>query len=600
MKATTQKNRTLPLCRPIRGKASAPRRGAALVVVLLIVMVATILSLGFLSRSDVELACGENMILRAQMDYLAESALEHARGLILNPQDLSTEYWQGDIGQQLYSGSDYYDINVTRHDPGSGPTYRCNYDIVGEAYRIRSGDITGRSTLRAELRLDPCIGLWTGQNVRLSDAVTINGDVFCNGVLTNDGVINGDVFANVLNGSIAGRHEPVADLSLVWPRVTVTDFVSHYTIETIGSSNISNLTLGSCNPVRACYRNGDLVLAGSVRVEGMLVVDGDLTIRGGGNVITAGKNVPALFVADDLIIDAGASLDVDGLVVVDGGVQLGGDCNGINIIGGLFCANTIAQAAMDSSGNNNHAVLYGAPEWQSSAGQVDGALRFDGIDDKVEESEADTYLNGLSAITVCLWVKSDVTNQDRGILFTHDPTGNDEELGLRYDDSGAFGGGVNIIKASIRSTWGYTQIESTSDTQTTEWQHLALVWDSGNNLKLYINGNLNLCTYDKGTLGGTVSGVQKLMLGQGTKATCWDGLMDDVRIYDRALEAGEIYPAPTEVGLIAHWKFDEEGPGDIDVAVAPSRTAIIVWSETGTAQKWGQAVGAFLKSIERE
>ncbi len=67
---------------------NAGRPGVALLVVLFIVMVITVLSLGYLSRSDVELACGENMILRTQMDYLAESGLEHARGLILNPQDV--------------------------------------------------------------------------------------------------------------------------------------------------------------------------------------------------------------------------------------------------------------------------------------------------------------------------------------------------------------------------------------------------------------------------------------------------------------------------------------------------------------------------------
>ncbi len=66
------------------------RKGVALLVVLFIVMAITILSLGFLSRSDIELACGENMILRTQMDYLAESGLEHARGLILNPQDIGS------------------------------------------------------------------------------------------------------------------------------------------------------------------------------------------------------------------------------------------------------------------------------------------------------------------------------------------------------------------------------------------------------------------------------------------------------------------------------------------------------------------------------
>jgi type II secretory pathway component PulK len=78
-----------------REKNMTGRRGAALLIVLIVIMAITVLSLGFLSRSDVELACGENMVLRTQMDYLAESSLEHAKGLILNPQDISSEYWTG-------------------------------------------------------------------------------------------------------------------------------------------------------------------------------------------------------------------------------------------------------------------------------------------------------------------------------------------------------------------------------------------------------------------------------------------------------------------------------------------------------------------------
>ena len=100
-------------------------RGAALLVVLFIVMVITVLSLGFLSRSDVELACGENMILKTQMDYLAESGLVHAKGLVLSPQDVDSEYWSGDVRQQLITGSDdYYDVDVVRNDPNY-----CNYFI---------------------------------------------------------------------------------------------------------------------------------------------------------------------------------------------------------------------------------------------------------------------------------------------------------------------------------------------------------------------------------------------------------------------------------------------------------------------------------------
>jgi hypothetical protein len=139
------------------------RQGAALLVVLFIVMVITIVSLGFLSRSDVELACGQNMILRTQMDYLVESGLEHARGLIINPQDVGSEYFTGATAQQLVAGSDdYYDVNVVKLS-------ECNYQITCDAYREKMGEKVGRSSLRAELRLDPCIAYWAGSICKWHD-----------------------------------------------------------------------------------------------------------------------------------------------------------------------------------------------------------------------------------------------------------------------------------------------------------------------------------------------------------------------------------------------------------------------------------------------
>ncbi len=88
------------------------------------IMAIAALSAEALWRSDVELACGRNLLLRMQMDSLAESGLEHARGLILNPQECPQEYWKGDVGQQLVAGSgDFYDVNVVKLS-------ECNYRIV--------------------------------------------------------------------------------------------------------------------------------------------------------------------------------------------------------------------------------------------------------------------------------------------------------------------------------------------------------------------------------------------------------------------------------------------------------------------------------------
>jgi len=557
------------------------RSGAVLLVVLFIIMVITVLSLGFISRSDVELACGQNMILRTQMDYLAESGLEHAKGLILNPQDIDTEYFTGATNQQLVAGSnDYYSIDIVRDE--SDPNDQCNYTIDCNSYRSRNGEEIGRSSITATLRLDPCIALWTGTNTIINNQTEIFGDVFCNGALNNKGIIEGDAFSNYLWGNdITGRRYAVNELSLNWPGVTVDGFKDRAGVT---------------------YQSGNYTLTDDI--SGMLLVDGDLTIQSGSELsIIAGKNQPALYVTGDLIIEKYADLNIEGLAAVDGQIIIDGDAN-MNVAGGLFTGETISEAASDLSGSNDYAILYNGPEW--ATGKYDGGLRFDGINDKVENFTLPDSINGLSAITLSLWVKSDVTYQDRDILFTREPTDDDNELGIRYDRNGAYGSGSSGIKASIKTTSGYTQIESSSNVQTTGWQHLVLTWENDPNdsrLKLYINGALDTPRYDKGPVTGTITGIQKLMLGCGTKNTYWDGLIDDVRIYGRQLSSSEIQDlynnnVVSDSDLILHWQFNEAGT-NISITAAPSKAAVLIWSEDGDVEKWGQAAGAFFRSIER-
>ncbi len=590
---------------------NAEKQGAALLVVLFVIMTITILSLGFLSRSDVELACGENMILRSQMDYLAESGLVHARGLILHSQDAGSEYWTGAVGQQLAAGSDdYYDVEIVRND--SDPANRCNYIIDCNSYRLKNGERIGSSSIRAELRLDPCIAYWAGLSTIISPLTVVNGDVYCAGNLSNSGSINGDVFAagTITGTNIRGqKDESVAQAPVAWLGLEASDFSSTYYIgsvsygvDLVGSSvhPSGSFNPSGGNPSGVRYHNGDLELLGNVDIEGMLVVNGTLKVSGGNNVISAVKNFPALLVNGDMAVESSSSLELNGLVVIKGQMQVSADSANVSIVGGLFVEDGIVQTTADSSGNGNTGMLYNGPTWRPAGGKTDGALEFGGVNDKVEDSDAGSYLNGLSAITVSLWIKSDVMGENRGILFVREPTGIDEYLGIRYDKNGVFGGGVNGIKASVRTTLGYTQIESSSDVQTTGWQHLALLWEAGSGLRLYINGQLDTPRYDRGALSGIVSGVQKLIVGRGSKGEYWDGLIDDVRIYNCALDVNDIYPPEDGLsGLVGHWKLDDSG-SNITITAAPSKTAIEVWPQAGVAQRWEQAGGAFFRSIERK
>jgi hypothetical protein len=163
----------------------------------------------------------------------------------------------------------------------------------------------------------------------------------------------------------------------------------------------------------------------------------------------------------------------------------------------------------------------------SAAGQVDGADEFNGVDDYVEDMKGANYLNGLAAITVSLWVKSDVISTDNGFLRGMTDDGNDTVLAFRYDVAGANGGGANVIKATIGSTGGDQQIESSSYVQTNVWQNVVLVWSSGNQLSLYINGVLDIPTANDPATAGTITNATELLIG---KCAPWDGMIDEVNI----------------------------------------------------------------------
>ena len=296
------------------------KSGMALLVVLFLVMVATILSLSFLSRSDVELACGENMALREQMDYLAESGLEHARGLILHPQEIASGYWTGAAEQQLVDGSnDFYDVNVVKDVNGE-----CNYRITCDAYRRKNGEKIGQSSLKAELRLNPCIAFWTAGSSSISADTTINGDVYCGGSFTNDGTIKGDVFATnplEINPPVSGQKygiEKAVAVGVTNPGLNISNFTPYYSTPD---------------------SNGNVELISQNLTVNGIVVDCNLVINGGIIKITAVKNSPALLVGNKLTLKNGAVLEVNGFAQTANGLSVDSGTE-VKISGALFIVGT--------------------------------------------------------------------------------------------------------------------------------------------------------------------------------------------------------------------------------------------------------------------
>ncbi len=200
---------------------------------------------------------------------------------------------------------------------------------------------------------------------------------------------------------------------------------------------------------------------------------------------------------------------------------------------------TQAAAAQDAVGSRQ-GKLIGNPQWQAE-GKVNGALAFDGEDDSIVVEE-DVALDGWSALTVCMWIKSNQTETDQGFIIFEDPN-NDDDRNMRYDAKGSRKRKKDIIALGVATTQGTAIMESSAKVQTTDWQHVAMVWQSGEAPALYINGERNKPSAPCEPLGGVLEGYTKILLGKGCKDQenkSWNGCIDDVRIYNCALTEPEL------------------------------------------------------------
>jgi hypothetical protein len=191
---------------------------------------------------------------------------------------------------------------------------------------------------------------------------------------------------------------------------------------------------------------------------------------------------------------------------------------------------TGVTTASDSAGSNPGTVS-GGGVWQPSGGRIDGALEFDGTDDCVESatdvafSEAST-----TSFTVTAWSKRGPGGT--GERFICDRVGDTVDFVnlYRVDDTAYFrirgtGGGMPTVSAANALS------ENT-------WTHVAGVRDRGDStLKLYVDGTL------AATVGDDATGDISPRIRVGAHATAglhWNGLIDDLRVYTRALSPGEV------------------------------------------------------------
>ena len=252
--------------------------------------------------------------------------------------------------------------------------------------------------------------------------------------------------------------------------------------------------------------------------------------------------------------------------------------------------------AHDTSGvtpaNNGTLTAYltnPLPVWTTS-GKVGGALTFNGSGQQVVVSDSITNpnpLDGMQQLTISTWIYANAFPSGVFSLVC-------KGASFYGNYSLNFRGGTT--SSAIRYYIGGNWQDSASALLLNAWYHMVVVFDgtqTTNNLRFYLNGNLdkvstiNLTSVPRSAATNLYIGAPYL----GT--TGFNGLMDDVRIYNRVLSVSEIQDlysvTPSNVGPAISTATTLSGT--VNQPLSLTATAMVYGKSSVLTSNWAQING---------
>ena len=201
-------------------------------------------------------------------------------------------------------------------------------------------------------------------------------------------------------------------------------------------------------------------------------------------------------------------------------------------------------AIADTSGNGNNGTIYGAAWGNGQNGVVNGsgltagkfgqAYSFDGASNYIQIASS-LYLG--NAATISAWVKNDVWgagNTDT-VIDLYDSANSTvlrDIFTIKYWSSNQQLNAMMYDSANVWYNAGANVTYSTS-----QWYHVAITRNAAS-LKIYINGTESGSNNNVGS--NNFHTFDSIRIGNSSVGETWAGKIDEVRIYNRALNAAEI------------------------------------------------------------
>ena len=198
----------------------------------------------------------------------------------------------------------------------------------------------------------------------------------------------------------------------------------------------------------------------------------------------------------------------------------------------FYSFETNRNPALDLSGNGHLGVVTGAEYIAYGPG---GYYRFDGVDDCIRVTNSPWLQT--SNFTISAWVQSfeNVYTAERGVFGKHRTGANTHSYNMYH----------GVYKSLYARVWGSSgsmaQMTNITATVLEKWGLLTMTY-TGSTARFYVNG----IPAGSATTAGHAGNTYPLLIGATelsyslTPRLFWKGLIDEVLVYNRALDPGEI------------------------------------------------------------
>jgi hypothetical protein len=304
---------------------------------------------------------------------------------------------------------------------------------------------------------------------------------------------DGTEFTLILNGQVVG-----AFTNDYFTRVGEVFISADAAAGTVGSLHIDNVVIGQPPIITYFDFNGDGIVDAA---DMCIMVD--------------------YWGTDDPLCDIGPMPWGDGIVDVQDLIVLAEHLfekvDDPTLVAHWALDETEGMFAADSVGDND-AVVLGVTEWQPADGQIDGALKLDGVSGYALAGAALNPVDG--PFSVLAWINGGAPGQ---VVLS-------QQLASNWLSIDTEGNMMTELKSSDPLAEPLLSETVITDGQ---WHRIGLVWD-GSHRTLYVDG----VAIAEDTQDGLEGSENGLNIGAGKMTqpgTYFSGLIDDVRIYNRAV-----------------------------------------------------------------